>query len=96
MPYRGETYFGCMHTYGKHGRMFIRHFYDNDKNIYEVIWVFKYKRRNYEMVYWFKPNSHAVLYRYKRSRDLVMSFSFIPDWTPENCQEKISKLLAFA
>ena len=66
-----------------------------------LMWNFKYKRRTYEMLYQFfpvVPSGRALLYNcnFKGDRDLVTTFEFIPNWTPMNCQDKISKVLAFA
>lgn len=95
-----NNYYGCVHPYRKHGKIFVRHFFKNGADgkleSYEVTWAFKHKRRSYEMVYWFTQNPYVVLYRLKGSRDIVASFRFIPDWTPENCKEKMSKVIAFA
>ena len=99
--YNGGHY-GCLH-----GIMYIKHFYTNtfwvpnrmdeiEYTFYKLVWNFEYKNHLYEMQYQFSPLSLARLYRNIYKPQLVMSFQFIPDWTPENCQEKLSKVLAFA
>lgn len=97
-----DKYYGCMHTHNPRGKiMHVRHFYSNIGGMHftlsQVIWNFKHKRRTYEMMYDFFPTHSAHLYR--RSGGVtkwIASFNFIPEWTPDNCQEKISKVLVFA
>lgn len=98
---RYASYHGCVHSGEAIGIIHVRHFYDGPlaktrtSDLHEVTWKFKYKRKSYEVVYWIKT-SLCVLYRSGETRELITLFNFIPDWTPENCQEKLSKVLAFA
>jgi len=97
-----NNYYGCLHFYRKYGKIFVRHLYTKDaetgkpQDLLQLLWTFRYKRRTYEMLYMFLPHHTAALYRCKSGRELIASFQFIPNWTPENCQEKLSKVLAFA
>lgn len=89
-----NNYYGCIHNHKK-GTTHVRHFY-SDKKLFEVIWTFKYKRCKYEMLYWFSSTPYAILYRAAGQRQAITTLRFIPNWTPENCREKMSKVLAFA
>ena len=97
--HRGN-YYGCVHSHKSRGKMHVRHFYANTGGmnfmLHEVIWNFKYKRRNYEMLYKFTPYPAACLYRRANTIQMIARFPFIPTWTPDNCREKINKVLAFA
>jgi len=91
---RINSYYSCIH-HRKEGTTHVRHFYD-DKKLFEVNWTFKYKRRKYEMIYWVSATPRADLFRAAGQRQLITTLRFIPNWTPENCREKMSKVLAFA
>jgi hypothetical protein len=97
-----NNYYGCLHSDKKRGHRHVRHFYTQDSTgkpeLMEVLWTFKYKRLTYEMVYWFVPRVFSNLYvcKPKSYRKIISYFPFTPNWTPDNCKEKLSKVLAFA
>ena len=74
----------------------MEHVTSDDKSLYMVIWEFKYKRRKYAMSYWFEPTPTAGLFRALKNKETIALFDFLPNWTPDNCQEKISKVLVFS